>query len=121
VITLTMRNGQKRVLESSDLIIREDGIVIVEKDDAPTIEFEESLTEIRSISMSTAKGSLVIYKRLTRPKTGRPNGRPKTVDDSEVIELRVKGLSLKSIADKLGTTKSAVQRSLKRPKKANKK
>lgn len=41
-------------------------------------------------------------------------GRPKELDDKKVRKLRAKGRTLREIADKLGVSLGAIQKSLKR-------
>ena len=70
MITLTMRDGRKRVFTEPDpmeLTVHEKGLVEIHA--LGEWLFSSPLDLIRSISMSTAKGSLVIYKR--------PNSKPK--------------------------------------------
>ena len=43
-----------------------------------------------------------------------PRGRPRNLDDVQAKRLRVKGLSLRAIAAKLGVTEGAIRAALKR-------
>ena len=76
------------------------GVIPEEESEVWLYGFEQTIT---SIGMAKSRYAAAV-------ENGKKGGRKKTIDDIKVIELKEQGLTNKKIAEKLGCSKSSVEK-----------